>query len=249
MLSAPSPVDHQHACRNRLLRALSAAARDRLLPHLVAIDAPRGLILFDPGDIVATVHFPCDGTIVSLVVTTAGGQAVEAGIVGVEGAVGGVASAGQKPAYTRAVVQIAGPMLRMTSEALAAARAGSPAIADLLARSADCLIAQLVQTVACNALHTLPQRLCRWLGAVHDRRGSSQIPLTQEHLAEMLGVTRSYVSVVAGDLQRRGLILYRRGRITILDRATIDAMACDCRHPFRAHFEALLPGTLPAATH
>jgi CRP-like cAMP-binding protein len=226
---------------NRLLAALSPRDFVVLEPHLKSIRLTRGQVLFEPGDDVATTFFPCAGAMVSLLVVTRDGREVEAATIGREGAVGGIVSDGHKPAFGRAVVQIAGAALSIQTSDLEAAKAGSPRFADLFSRYADVLLAQMMQSVACNALHRVDERCARWLLASQDRTGDDIVHLTQEFLAEMLGVQRTTVTAVTSGLQARGLIRTRRGRIEILDRPGLERAACECYAAVEAHFAALLP--------
>lgn len=228
---------------NRLLACLKPAERSIIEPLMAVVLLNRGDVLFDPGDDVTHTYFPGPGVVASLVVTMSDGRAVEAATIGREGAVGGIVSAGNKPAFARAVVQIGGTALRMETLALEAAKERSSVIRDLFSRYADTLIAQTMQSVACNALHPIDARLCRWLLTTHDRVDSDEIALTQEYLAEMLGVQRTTVSGVARLLQERGLIAYSRGRMVILDRPGIEQCACECYRDVQNHFRAVLPDT------
>ena len=230
---------------NRLLASLKPAERSILEPHITMVLLNRGDVLFDAGDDVTHTHFPGPGVVASLVVTMSDGRAVEACTIGREGAIGGIVSAGSKPAFARAVVQIGGTALRMETAALESAKERSSVIRDLFSRYADTLIAQTMQSVACNALHPIDARLCRWLLTTHDRVDSDEIALTQEYLAEMLGVQRTTVSGVARVLQERGLISYSRGRMVILDRAGIEQCACECYRDVQNHFRAVLPDAKP----
>jgi CRP-like cAMP-binding protein len=226
---------------NRLLGALSARDYAVLEPHLELVDLARGQVLFEPGDDVTTTYFPCRRSMVSLLIVTRDGREVEAATIGREGAVGGIVSEGHKPAFGRAVVQIAGEALAIPTSHLEAAKTGSARFADLFARYADALLAQMMQSVACNALHTAEERACRWLLATHDRAGDNIIQLTQESLAEMLGVQRTTVSAVTGSLAARGLIRNRRGRVEVLDRPGLERTACECYRAVEDHFANLLP--------
>jgi CRP-like cAMP-binding protein len=226
---------------NRLLAALSARDYAVLAPHLDAVELSRGQVLFEPGDDVVTTYFPGRRTIASLLIVTRDGREVEAATIGREGAVGGIVSEGHKPAYGRAVVQVAGPAFCISTSHLEAAKIGSPRFGDLFSRYADALLAQMMQSVACNALHTVEARCCRWLLATHDRAGDEIIHLTQESLAEMLGVQRTTVSAVTAALQTRGLILTRRGRVQIVDRMGLERAACECYAAIEHHFHTLLP--------
>jgi CRP-like cAMP-binding protein len=230
---------------NRLLASLKPAERAILEPSMSAVLLNRGDVLFEPGEDVTHSYFPGPGVVASLVITMADGRAVEAATIGREGAVGGIVSAGNKPAFARAVVQIGGTALKIETAALEAAKERSSIIRDLFSRYADTLLAQTMQSVACNALHPIDARLCRWLLTTHDRVDSDEIALTQEYLAEMLGVQRTTVSGVARVLQERGLISYTRGRMVILDRAAIEQCACECYSDVQNHFRAVLPETRP----
>lgn len=226
---------------NRLLAALSQRDFAILEPHLELITLSRGRVLFEPGDQVDTTYFPCKRTMASLLVVTADGHEVEAATIGREGAVGGIVSEGNKPAFGRAVVQVGGEVLAIPTSYLEAAKTGSPRFGDLFSRYADALLAQMMQSVACNALHRVEERAARWLLAAHDRAGEALIHLTQESLAEMLGVQRTTVSAVTTDLAARGLIRNRRGRVEILDRRGLERAACECYAAVENHFHRLLP--------
>ena len=230
---------------NRLLGALSGGDYAMLAPHLEPVDLQRGQVLFEPGDDVVTTYFPGRRTVASLLIVTRDGREVEAATIGREGAVGGIVSEGHKPAFGRAVVQVAGPALCISTSHLEAAKTGSPRFGDLFSRYADALLAQMMQSVACNALHTVEARCCRWLLATHDRAGEEIIHLTQESLAEMLGVQRTTVSAVTAALQARGLIRTRRGRVEIIDRKGLERAACECYAAIEHHFHTLLPEVEP----
>lgn len=226
---------------NRLLAALSPRDFAVLEPHLDLVTLPRGKVLFEPGDEVTTTYFPCHRTMVSLLIVTRDGREVEAATIGREGAVGGIVSEGHKPAFGRAVVQIGGEALAIATSHLETAKAGSARFGDLFSRYADALLAQMMQSVACNALHRTEERCARWLLATHDRAGDKIIHLTQEALAEMLGVQRTTVTAVTGALQDRGLIRTHRGRVEVLDRKGLERAACECYRAVEDHFQRLLP--------
>ena len=164
----------------------------------------------------------------------------ETATIGHEGAVGGVVSQGYVPASTNAVVQIAGPMLRIESAALQEAKRQSRHVRDLFARYSDCLLAQVLQSSACNALHPIEQRCLRWLQTLHDRIGSPVLPITHELLAAMLGVQRTYLTRILRILQDQGLIKVGRGRITVLDRRRMEELSCDCHARVRDHYRIVL---------
>jgi CRP-like cAMP-binding protein len=201
----------------------------------------KGQILFEPGQDVEITYFPCRGTLASLLVISSDGREVEAASIGHEGAVGGIVSTGHKPAYGRAVVQIGGPAFVIDTAKLEETKARSAAFHDLFSRYADVLLAQMMQSVACNALHSVEARCSRWLLATQDRVHVSPIPLTQEALAEMLGVQRTTVTAVVKTLQARGLIRYSRGRVEIVNRRGIELVSCECYESIENHFARLLP--------
>lgn len=235
----------QALLRNRLLASLPEEDQQLLAPHCTVHSMKRGIVLFQPGDDLEAVYLPCDG-MVSLIVVTPAGETAETGLIGGEGAVGGLISAGYKPAYVRAVVQIPGDVLRIGVDEIERIKARSPRIHDMFARYADCLLAQLLQTIACNALHSLEQRLPRWLLSVHQRQGTDELPLTQEYLSEMLGVQRTTITATAAALQQRGLIRYYRGRIRLLDVEALEKASCQCHASVKLHYDRLLPGTYSA---
>ncbi len=199
-------------------------------------------MLFEPGDDVERCHVPARGTTASLVVALPDGQLAETATVGCEG---GIIGLGHKPAVARGVVIVGGPALRTETERLEDVERRSASLRDALSRYADCLIAQILQSAACHALHALEPRLCRWLLTAQDRAGDPTVPLTQEFLAELLAVQHTTVSAAARALQERGLIRAGRGRIEVLDRRALRATACPCHAGLRASFEAVLPGVHP----
>ncbi|MEW5683561.1 MAG: Crp/Fnr family transcriptional regulator [Pseudomonadota bacterium] len=226
---------------NRLLRALSARDFAVLEPHLQPIPLPAGKVLFEPGDDVVTTYFPATGAMVSLLIVTRDGREVEAATIGSEGAVGGIVSEGHKPAFGRAVVQVGGEGFAIPTSHLEAAKTGSARFGDLFARYADALLAQMMQSIACNALHSVEERFARWLLSSHDRAGDDVIQLTQQSMAEMLGVQRTTVTAVTGALQARGLIRAHRGRVEVVDRRGLERAACECYRAVEDHFAGLLP--------
>lgn len=233
--------------RSRLLAALMDEDRALLLPYLSLVPLVRGEALFHPGDDVSSAHFPCDCTLVSLKVVTSEGHTAEAGLIGSEGAIGGIVSRGRKPAFARAVVQVPGEAWRIDVDALESAKAQSPQLADTLGRYADCLLSQLLQCVACSRHHSVEQRMASLLLALCDDRRGTELLVTQEQLSAMLGVARTYVSKTAIALQARGLISYARGRVRMLDRARLEEAACGCHLAVRNHYERVLPRSRLAA--
>jgi hypothetical protein len=225
---------------NLLLAALAPRDVDLIAPHLARADHARGDTLFEVDEDVSYVTFPLDRTVVTLVVPAGGDRHVETATVGHEGAVGGVVSQGYLPAFTRCVVLVEGSVLRMEADRLKVAKRASPTLNDLFVRYADCLLAQVLQSVACNAAHPIEHRVLRWLLGLQDRLGTDALPVTQAVLGNMLGIGRTYVTGVLANLQRQGLIHVGRGRIHMLDRSRTEAACCGCHARVRRHFETML---------
>jgi DNA-binding MarR family transcriptional regulator len=235
----------QGAAGNTLLTLLLQAAPDDIAPWLEHTEWRRGDSLFEPGDDMSHAFFPVQGTVLSLVLPMRDGRAIEAATIGREGAVGGIVSLGLAAAFTRGSVQIPGRVDRIALTRLEAAKRKVPKVHDLLVRYADCLTAQILQSVGCATAHTLEARCARWLLMAQDRLQQPDIPLTQEALAEMFGVARTYVSRIARSLQRRGAISYHRGVVRIERRDLLEDLACECYGVVRRHYERVLPGAYP----
>jgi CRP-like cAMP-binding protein len=231
--------------QNRLLANLKPRDLDLLAPHLEIVTLKSGTVLFEPGEEVTHAHFPKPGTIGAIVITLNEGGTAEAAMVGQEGALGGIISQGEKPAFGRGLVQIGGEALRLSTEKLDSAKQRSPALRDHFARYADCLLAQVLQSVACNAVHDLDARLARWLLTLQDRLQSDELRITQEFISQMLGVHRPYTTRIIGDLEKRGAIEKTRGAVTVKDRKKLERNACECYDYLRRHFERVLPGVYP----
>lgn len=184
-------------------------------------------------------YFPYGTTMISLVVTLSDGRSTEVASIGREGAVGGIVSCGHAPAFGDAVVHVAGPALRISMKALEEAKARSHFIANIFCRYSDYLLAQVQQSVACNTFHSIQQRAARWLLTAQDRAGD-RIELTQEALASLLGVQRTTVNAVAGALQDEGLIIIRRGRVLVVDRAGLKRQSCECYDTVERHFAGII---------
>lgn len=238
-------VNRRRATGNQILKLLPRAALEAVMPWLEEVALTRGESLFEPGDNVTHAYFPLNGSVVSLVLPMRDGQAVEAATIGREGAIGGIISLGSKPAFARALVQIPGNAIRVSVARLETAKRNAPKLHDILVRYSDCLIAQVLQSVGCATVHPLEARCARWLLLAHDRLRQPEIPLTQEALAEMFGVARTYMTRVASALQRRGAISYRRGIVQIERREVLEDTACECYGAIRRHFDKVLPGLYP----
>lgn len=228
--------------KNRLLSVLPTEDRGLVAPHLVPVDLEKGRLLYDPGDLVDQVYFPND-CVVSLMTLMENGAAIESAIIGREGALGLMAAVAPRQSLTRAIVQAPGSALRIAAGPLHEIWSRSPALRDLVDRHSEALLGHAIQSVACNALHAVEARFSRWLLSCHDRIDSNTINLTQEFLADMLGVQRTTVTAVAGSMQAKGLIRYRRGVVDILDRAGLEAMTCECYGAVRRGYERLLPAS------
>lgn len=228
---------------NRLLGAVRAEDIRWLEPYAQLVQLDRGQVLFEAEEDVVNAHFPLAGTLTALVVVLEDGRAAEAATIGREGAIGGIVSGGHKPAFARAVTVVAGPAFRIESARIETAKQRSGAVREAFARYADALLAQILQSVVCNALHPRQQRFARWLLMLHDRTGVADLPLTQETIAEMVGVHRATVVRVASALQREGLIRYGRGRLVIVDRPGLEAAACECYGAVIRHFARVLPSS------
>jgi hypothetical protein len=228
---------------NNLLRRLNPADYALLGPHLTSDETKQGELLYNPGDNVQTVHFPCGPTVVSYMVPSEDGRDVETVLIGREGAVGGIVSQGFLPAYTRITVKFGGPIVRLGVSKLDAAKSSSPSLRNVFARYADCMLAQIFQSTACNAIHSIEHRTAKWIIAAMERTDDNHtVPLTHEQLATLLGVGRSYASRVIQTFKAQGLVDTRRGAIVVRDPDTLRRRACLCNEAVKSHFEEVLRG-------
>ena len=231
---------------NNLLRRLSAGDFALIAPHLAHEEAEAGNLLYNPGDNVDTVHFPCGPSLASFMVPNEDGRDVETILVGREGAVGGIVSQGYLPAYTRIMVKFGGPFARLPIAKLGAAKTKSATLRNIFARYADCMLAQIFQSTACNAIHSIEQRTAKWiLSAMERTDGDNIVPLTHEQLATLLGVGRSYTSRVMQTFKAEGVLETRRGSILIRNREALRLRACLCNESVKNHFEEVLRGVYP----
>jgi hypothetical protein len=228
--------------QNEFLQKLSTHDFELLAPHFQAVELAANHILHHAGDSIGVVHFPCGPAFVSFAVPVEDDREVESLLVGREGAVGLPSGRGPSLAYSRIVVKVGGTLLRLPLRALEQAQQKSTSLQDLFARYAACQFAQLLQTAACNAAHSIEQRAAKWIIAAHEHIGGDEIPLTHEQLAGMLGVSRSYASRVIQMFKARRILATRRGAILILDAPALEASACACNGAVKKHFREVLGG-------
>ncbi|MFN6530766.1 Crp/Fnr family transcriptional regulator [Nostoc sp. ChiSLP03a] len=224
---------------NKLLATLPASDYERLVPHLKLVSLPFGQILYQVAEPITHVYFP-DKAVVSIVTTMEDGSTAEVGIVSNEGMVGMPVILGDKTTTTTAFVQISGAAMEINADILIAEFNRGGVVQNVLLRYVQAVYSELAQAAACNRLHTLEERLARWLLTVSDRLESEDFPLTQEFISQMLGVRRSGVTVAASTLSRAGMIGYQRGHISILKREDLEATSCECYQVIQKEFARLL---------
>ncbi len=241
---AKSPrLKHAHPTQNHLLAALTAAEQERLFSQMELVPMPLGKVLYESGSALGHVYFPTT-CIVSLLYVMENGASAEIAVVGNEGLVGVAFFMGGETTPSRAVVQSAGFAYRLAGARMKQEFSRSGVMQHLLLRYTQALITQMAQTAVCNRHHTIDQQLCRWLLLSLDRLPSNELTMTQELIANMLGVRREGVTEAAGNLQSAGLIRYSRGRITVLDRAQLEQRVCECYAVVKKEFDRLLPYTV-----
>ena len=225
---------------NQLLAALPQEEHDRLLPHLSVVPMPLGKVLYESGDTLRFVYFPTD-CIVSLLYVLESGASAEISIVGNEGLIGIALFMGGETTPSRAIVQSAGYAYRLPGPVLKAEFHRNGELQLLLLRYTQSLITQMAQTAVCNRHHSVDQQLCRWLLLSLDRLEADEVVMTQELIANMLGVRREGVTEAAGKLQGLGIIRYTRGRITVLDRPRLETACCECYAVVKRESDRLRP--------
>ena len=228
--------------QNDLLDALPADIAAQWLPKLEPIEMPLGKVLYEPGIKLSHVYFPTT-SIVSLLYVLENGASAEIAVVGYEGIVGVSIFMGGNSTPSRAVVQSAGRGLRLKSDLLLQEFNRAGPVLHLLLRYTQALITQMAQTAVCNRHHSLDQQLCRWLLLSLDRLRSSELVMTQELIANMLGVRREGVTEAAGHLHKAGLIRYRRGHVTVIDRPRLEQRVCECYAVVKKEYDRLLPAS------
>ena len=236
----PNPRD------NHILDALPAEERDRLFPHLSFVSMPLGKVLYESGGTLRHIYFPTD-SIVSLLYVMKDGASAEIAVVGNEGAIGVALFMGGETTPSRAIVQSAGSAYRLDRKRLKLEFNRHGQMLHLLLRYTQSLITQMAQTAVCNRHHSVNQQLCRWLLLSLDRLRSSELSMTQELIANMLGVRREGVTAAAGELQKAGVIRYRRGKITVLDRPKLEQLSCECYSVVKKETDRLLSSVAGSA--
>ncbi len=252
MTQPHAPATHAHGSQahggyqpvvprqNHLLAALPDADFQRWLPQLEVCDMPLGKVMYESGRVLSHVYFPTTA-IVSLLYVMENGASAEIAVCGNEGVVGIALFMGGESTPSRAVVQSAGQGFRMRSAVIKEEFARSLPVMHLMLRYTQALITQMAQTAVCNRHHSLDQQLCRWLLLSLDRLPGSELQMTQELIANMLGVRREGVTEAAMKLQRQGLIRYARGHITVLDRPALEQRTCECYAVVKKEYDRLLP--------
>jgi CRP-like cAMP-binding protein len=224
---------------NRLLDALEPASRRRIDPHLRPVSFKLGVTVCEAGGLLRHAYFP-QGAVLSLLTVLEDGSAIETANIGREGAFGLFAAMYSRVSFNRCLVQLEGGMVRCPIEVLQTEFRNSEHVRDLFVSYSETLLSQVQQTVACNALHSTEERMCRWLLMMHDRAEGEALPYTHEFLSHMLGTNRKSVTLAALSLQRAGLIKYSRGKIQILDRRGLEKVSCECYAIVKERFDAFL---------
>jgi CRP-like cAMP-binding protein len=233
MNSSTTPRD------NHILDALPALERERLFPHLQLVSMPLGEVLYESGATLRHIYFPTD-SIISLLYVMRDGASAEIAVVGNDGAVGVALFMGGETTPSRALVQSAGHAYRLSRGRLKAEFDRHGELLHILLRYTQSLLTQMAQTAVCNRHHSLEQQLCRWLLLSLDRLNTNKLAMTQELIANMLGVRREGVTEAAGRLQQLGVIRYARGKIIVLDRAQLERLSCECYEVVKRESDRLL---------
>jgi CRP-like cAMP-binding protein len=230
----------KHLARsNRLLGALETASRTRIDAHLEPVELELGAVVCEAGGLLKHAYFP-QGSVLSLLTVLENGSAIETANIGREGAFGLFAAMYSRVSFNRCLVQLEGAMVRCPIELLQAEFKTSEHVRNLFVSYSETLLSQVQQTVACNAMHTMEQRMSRWLLMMHDRANGEALPYTHEFLSSMLGANRKSVTLAAQSMQAAGLISYRRGQIQVLDRPGLERAACECYAIVKERFDAFL---------
>lgn len=234
--------------QNLLIAALPSEARERLLPHLEFVSMPLGKVLYESGDTLKHVYFPTD-SIVSLLYVMESGASAEISVVGNDGLIGVALFMGGESTTSRAIVQSAGSAYRVLGKRFKEEFNRHGEMLHLMLRYSQALITQMAQTAVCNRHHSIDQQLCRWMLLSLDRLSGSKLAMTQELIANMLGVRREGVTEAAGKLHRLGVIDYSRGIISVLDRDKLERLSCECYAVVKRETDRLLPYKLGHSAH
>jgi CRP-like cAMP-binding protein len=231
-------ADH-HVRPNQLLGAFDPAVRKRIDPHLEKVTSKLGDVICEAGGLLQHAYFP-QGAVLSLLTVLESGDAIESANIGREGAFGLFAAMYSRVSFNRCIVQLEGSIVRCRIEILQAEFNQSDHIRDLFVSFSETLLSQIQQTVACNAMHTVEERMCRWLLMMHDRAGGEYLAYTHQFLAEIMGANRKSVTLAAQSMQMAGLISYHRGSMQVLDRSGLEKASCECYQVVKERFDAFL---------
>ena len=234
-----SKAQRQSERSNRLLGALETSSRERIDPYLEPINLKLGALVCEAGGLLEHAYFP-QGAVLSLLTVLENGSAIETANIGREGAFGLFAAMYSRASFNRSIVQLEGDLVRCPIRLLQAEFQRSEHVRDLFVSYSETLLSQVQQTVACNAMHTTEEKICRWLLMMHDRAEGEVLAYTHEFLSHMLGTNRKSVTLAAQAMQMAGLISYRRGRIQILDRPGLEKASCECYAIVSERFDAFL---------
>lgn len=225
--------------KNQLFGAFTPDARDRILPHMKAVDLKLGATVCEAGGLLTHAYFP-EGSVLSLLTVLENGSEIECANIGREGAFGLFSAMYSRVSYSRCTVQLEGPMLRCEIQPLQVEFHNSSHIQNLFVSYSETLLSQVMQTVACNSLHSVEERLCRWLLMMADRAEGEILTYTHEFLARIMAANRTSVTLAAQSLQNQGLISYRRGMMQVRDRTGLEAASCECYAVVKTRFDAFL---------
>jgi len=237
VMSKGQPGDRARG--NRLLGAMEDASLSRIVPHLESVVLKLGDVVCEAGGVLKHAYFP-QGVVLSLLTVLENGSAIETANIGREGAFGLFAAMYSRVSFNRCLVQFEGGMVRCPIDFLQLEFEHSEHVRNLFVSYSETLLSQVQQTVACNALHSTEERMCRWLLMMHDRAGGEALPYTHEFLSHMLGANRKSVTLAAQSLQTAGLISYQRGKIRVVDRAGLEQASCECYAIVKERFDAFL---------
>jgi CRP-like cAMP-binding protein len=240
--------------RNQLLSAFEPLAFKTIEPNLERVYLKLGDVVCEAGGILRHAYFP-EGSVLSLLTVLENGDAIETSNIGREGAFGLFAAMRSRTSFNRCIVQLAGPMVRCRIEVLELEFSRSKHVRDLFLSFSETLLSQVQQTVACHAMHSVEERMCRWLLMMHDRAGGEALTYTHEFIAEIIGANRKSISMAAQSMQNAGLISYHRGRMHVINRSALENASCECYGIVKERFDAILtppenavPGMYPRRT-